>query len=69
MTTTYTTKAGDMWDQIAYRVYGSESHTTKLMTANTEYAHYFILPANLTITVPELDTADVTQAGVAPWKR
>ena len=58
-----------MWDQISYEVYGSESHTSKLMTANTEYSHYFILPANLTLQVPELESSDVDQAGIAPWKR
>ena len=58
-----------MWDQISYEVYGSESHTSKLMTANTEYAHYFILPANLLLNVPDLTSADVGQAGIAPWKR
>ena len=32
----YTTKSGDTWDQIAYKVYGSEKKTDSLLQANTK---------------------------------
>lgn len=66
---TYTTKTGDMWDAIAYLVYGNTAYASKLMYANTEYAGYFILPAGLTLTVPELKKTDMDSSFVPPWRR
>ena len=43
----YRTVQGDMWDGIAFKVYGSEAYMNVLLEANQEYAHYVILPANL----------------------
>ena len=33
---TYTTIQGDMWDSIAYRLYGNEKYVGDLMKANME---------------------------------
>ena len=43
----YRTIQGDMWDGIAFKVYGSEAYMNVLLEANQEYAQYVILPANL----------------------
>lgn len=37
MVDTYTTKQGDMWDMIAYEVYGDEYKMHYLMDANKKY--------------------------------
>ena len=34
----YTTKLGDTWDLIAYRVYGNEKYMKELVEANIELA-------------------------------
>jgi len=59
MPDTYTTIEGDTVDAIAYRHYGQHSGTTELvLEANRGLAeHPLRLPANLTITLPILDTA------------
>lgn len=65
----YTTKAGDMWDQIAYNEYGSTAHTAKLIAANPTYADIFFFPAGITLEVPALDESDVDSSFVPPWRR
>lgn len=69
MTTTYKTQAGDMWDMIAWRVYGSTANTAKLMKANPGYVDMFFLPAGLTLDVPELAVTDVDATFVPPWRK
>ena len=36
----YRTIQGDMWDGIAFKVYGSEAYMNVLLEANPEYAQY-----------------------------
>ena len=49
----YRTIQGDMWDGIAFKVYGSEAYMNVLLEANQEYAHYVILSANLILKCPD----------------
>ena len=65
---TYTTKSGDMWDAIAYEVYGSTEYTGKLMRANTEYVDTYVFPPGVVLTVPDLGDNDVTASDLAPWR-
>lgn len=67
--TTYHTSAGEMWDAIAYKVYGSTAHTGKLLKANSQYADMYFLPAGLDLQVPDLTTTDVDKTFVPPWRR
>jgi len=66
---TYTTKAGNMWDEIAYLVYGDTVHTTKLIMANPDYADLYFFPAGIKLTVPDLYETDVDASNVPPWRR
>lgn len=50
----YTTIQGDTWDMIAKKVYGDESYTSLLMESNQKLLDYFIFPAGIVVTVPEL---------------
>jgi len=52
--TTYNTISGDTWDMIAYKVYEDCSMMHLLMEANPEALNYFVFPANVTLTIPEL---------------
>lgn len=67
--TTYTTKQGDMWDEIAYRVYGACTYMCKLIYANPEYADVYTFPAGVELNVPELRSTDIDRSFVPPWRR
>lgn len=67
MAKTYTTKAGDMWDQIAYMVMGSTRHQDELMMANQEWIWHYLLPGGIRLTVPEVQQPE--SDSLPPWKR
>ena len=64
---TYTTIQGDMWDMIAYKVYGKEAYIAKLLEANEELKDTAVFPAGVTITCPEPDAE--TSSILPPWRR
>ncbi|MGL5270184.1 MAG: tail protein X [Selenomonadaceae bacterium] len=66
MVDTYTTKQGDMWDMIAYEVYGDEYKMHYLMDANKKYVETVIFPAGVTLVVPVLSATQTTN--LPPWK-
>lgn len=67
MLNTYTTTQGDMWDNIAYKLYGSEAGMNTLLDANKQYADIVVFPANIVLQVPEY-TAPKT-SNLPPWRR
>ena len=66
--TTYTTRAGDTWDLISYRLVGTSEQVLPLMQANTAYTEVFIFPAGVVLNVPELDSI-IDYDALPPWKR
>lgn len=67
MAKTYTTVQGDMWDSIAHTQLGSTDYTDKLITANLAYRNYYILPAGVVLTLP--DISEETSSTLPPWKQ
>lgn len=65
---TYVTKDGDAWDAISKTQYGSELFAHEVMTANPQYRDYVLLPGNLTLVVPDVNT-QVFPVVTPPWKR
>lgn len=63
----YTTKSGDMWDQIAYDEMGSSLYTDQLMKANMKHINTFIFPAGVVLTIP--DIIEKEDENLPPWKR
>lgn len=63
----YTTIQGDMWDSIAYAQLGDVTHTDKLMRLNPAHLGYFIFPAGVTLTLPDV-SAEPTSS-LPPWKQ
>lgn len=53
MSKTYETSQGDMWDSIAYKVYGTEAGMNVLIEANQDKASIAVFPAGVTLTLPE----------------
>lgn len=66
MSKIYTTIQGDMWDMIAFKVYGNEYYMTELLHANQKYNDIVVFPAGISIICPEIDTA--TKKLIPPWK-
>jgi len=66
--TTYTTRTGDTWDLISYRLAGTPEQVIPLMQANKAYTEVFIFPAGVVLTVPELDSV-IDYDTLPPWKR
>ena len=66
---TYTTKQGDMWDNIAQSQYGTTSVVGKLMMANTAHIGTYIFPAGVVLDIPEFDLEESTNIVLPPWKR
>lgn len=64
---TYTTKAGDMWDAIAYEQLGSVNYTDRLMNLNQQYRNIYIFPSGVVLTLPERETK--INSSLPPWKR
>lgn len=64
---TYTTISGDMWDEIALKTLGSESHTDVLIKSNLKYKHIFIFPAGITLVIREITSEQ--PSSLPPWKR
>ena len=67
MLNTYTTIQGDMWDSIAYKVYGSEAGMNILLEANQQFAGIVIFPANIVLQVPEYTAPESSK--LPPWRR
>ena len=49
---TYTTVQGDMWDSIAYKIFGNVAATDQLMALNQQYLHTYIFSAGIVLTLP-----------------
>ena len=54
MASTYTTIQGDMWDLIAYKVYGDEKYMNVLAEANGHLLDTLVFSAGEELVVPEL---------------
>ena len=64
------TRSGETWDSIAYRIWGKgadQAFMSDLIDANPQYVEVAVFPANIEITVPDVeDKAAVT---LPPWRR
>lgn len=66
----YTAKAGDMWDYIAWKVYGDEKQMEILLRAeeNAHLLEVYIFSAGERVWCPEIKGIE-TAAGLPPWRR
>lgn len=65
---TYTTKQGDMWDGIAYEMYGDVNFTDVLINANLEYRYIYIFSDGVVLDVPDVEDR-ITADDLPPWKK
>lgn len=63
----YKTIQGDTWDGIAVKVYGDEKYMNELLEANQVYREIIIFPANVSLSLPNIQTQTTTI--LPPWKK
>lgn len=65
----YTTKAGDMWDYIAWVVYGNEMLMGTLLQTeeNRELVTTYLFSAGIKVWCPRIDD-DGSGAKLPPWR-
>ena len=63
----YTTMQGDMWDLIAYKIYGHERYMHTLLEANQSYQDVTVFPAGIALVCP--DVGIQTASTLPPWRR
>ena len=68
MSETYTTRQGDTWDLIAFRLTESAEQTVALMQANPKYSNIFVFSAGVVLDVPDFETI-VDVDTLPPWRR
>ena len=54
------TLAGDTWDLVAFREMGSCKYTPQLMKVNKDKLQYFVFPADVELTIPEIEESGRT---------
>ena len=64
---TYITKQGDTWDSVAFTQMGDCAHTDELMWKNRAYLDYYLLPAGITLVIPEPELS--ISSSLPPWKQ
>lgn len=63
----YITVSGDMWDSVAYKIWGNEMYTDKLIKNNLQYKNIFIFPAGILLDIPNIEIKK--SADLPPWKQ
>lgn len=64
----YITKQGDMWDQIAYQVYGDEYQVGVLFSANPELLEIYIFSAGYRVWCPVVESVDEEDENIPDWR-
>lgn len=59
---TIQTRAGQCWDEVAFEYLGDCKYVAELMEANTDKLNYFIFPAGVELTLPEIEKKATTKS-------
>lgn len=65
---TYRTKQGDMWDYIAWVIYGDESYVSVLYRANPQYLDVYLFDDGCEIFCPEITVTTAEDENVPEWR-
>lgn len=66
--TDYTTRQGDVWDELALAAYDEEHLSHILIEANPDYSGTLIFDAGVHLKIPVLDTVEQPET-LPPWRR
>lgn len=64
---TYTTIQGDVWDLIAYKLYGSEKYMKNLIEANWPYIDVMVFSSGTVLNVPQIPEEEIED--VPFWRK
>jgi len=64
----YRTKQGDMWDYIAWLIYGDESYVSTLYRANPKYFDVYLFADGCEIYCPEIAASDEEDENIPDWR-
>lgn len=64
---TYTTIQGDVWDLIAYKLYGDEKYMKDLVEANWKYIDVVVFSSGTVLNVPEIPEEELE--GAPFWRQ
>ena len=64
---TYTTIQGDVWDLIAYKLYGDEKYMKNLIEANWKHIDVVVFSSGTVLNVPDIPEEEIE--GVPPWRK
>lgn len=56
---TYTTIQGDVWDLIAYKLYGDEKYMKNLIEANWKYIDVVVFSSGTVLNVPDIPQEEI----------
>ena len=62
----YTTSQGEAWDQVSMTLWGREDMVHHLLAANPRHRHLVLLPADLELTVPDVQVP--VREEPPPWQ-
>lgn len=65
---TYRTKQGDMWDYIAWKIYGDESYVSILYRANPQYLDVYLFDDGCNIYCPEVTAEEEEDENIPDWR-
>lgn len=65
---TYTTKAGEMWDEIAFNQLGSCRFTEALINKNRQYIETFIFKSGVELELPDVEE-EVKVPRLPAWRK
>ena len=63
---THITSQGEAWDQVAKKLWGSESLAHDLLAANPRHRDLILFPAGIELTVPDIEIPVSEEP--PPWK-
>lgn len=66
--TDYTTRQGDVWDELALAAYDEERLSHILIEANPDYSGTLIFEAGVHLKIPILDAVERPET-LPPWRR
>lgn len=63
----YTTKQGDMYDNISKEIYGDEKYASILIQLNPKYRRVIIFEEEVELLAPYINIK--TESSLPPWKQ
>lgn len=67
MVNTYKTRAGDTFDSVAFKEYGTSKYLPELLKANPQHLNTFIFGAGVELILPEIKEEAATTSSLPSW--